>query len=552
MNSISDKKSKRHSFALKVPKIIQLSILFLLLGTTIALGKNMYSQSIMINLHLENATIEEVINNIEEQSEFRFLYNKKIVNVERKVSISADEKNIADVLDVIFQDTDISYVINDRHIVLNKRSNYTSFDEMQQTRVITGTIVDENDEPIIGANVLEKGTLNGAITNSEGKFSINVPAGTVLQISFVGFTTQEVNIGNRTQLTIRLAEDNKLLDELVVVGYGTMRKKDLTGSIAQIKTDKLIKENPATIQDLLRSGVPGLNVDVNASAKGGGSLQIRGQRSLSANNDPLIVLNNVVFFGELSEINPQDIEQIDILKDASSAAIYGAKSANGVVIITTKKGRTERPTVRFDANLGIVTMGKHRDVYDAEGYLNFRGDWYTSTGGFGNNPGKYYAPTQENLAKHGITINQWRGYTSDTGGDDEKWLNRLGLFPKEQENYFAGNTYDWYDEAYRIGIRQDYNVSLSGRGNKMNYYLSMGYLDSKGLIIGDDYTSIRSNMKIDATVNNFLTIGANVNFQNRTDGNLAVSTENVLLSNSPFSLPYDENGNLIYRPMGTN
>lgn len=548
MNSISDKKIERQTLPIKIFRVMRLSMLFLFLGLSFTMATNTYSQSTILSLQLENATIEDVINKIESETEFHFLYNKKVVDVNQKVSISTNGQSITEVLDNLFRNLDISYTISDRHIVLNKKGVFV---DTQQTRKVTGQVVDMNGDPMIGVNLVEKGTTNGTVTDIDGNFSINVSSSATLVVSYIGYMPQEINVRNKSNIVVELKEDTQALDEVVVVGYGTMRKKDLTGAISQVRAEKLTKESPSTVQDILRSGVPGLNVGVSAEAKGGGSLQIRGQRSLSGNNDPLIVVDDVVFFGELSEINPQDIAQIDVLKDASSAAIFGAKSANGVIIITTKKGKTDKPVVRFSANLGVITMGKHRDAYDADGYLNFRSDWYNSTTGF-QTPGKYAKPTPENLSKYGLTIEEWRSYTEDKGSDEEIWLNRLGLFEKEKENYFAGNTYNWYDEAFRTGIKQDYNASISGRGEKMNYYMSIGYLKSKGLVIGDDYSSIRSNLKLDATVNNFLTLGANINFQNRTDGNLAVDQDKVRTTNTPFSLPYDEDGNLAYRPMGVN
>ncbi len=548
MNSISDKKIERQSFVIKIFRVMRLFVLFLFTSVTLAMATNTYSQNAILNLHMENATIEDVINSIEKQTGYHFLYNKNIVDVNHKVTVSTVGKPIAEVLDGLFENADISYTISDKHIVLNKKG---IFMQVTQSKAITGNVVDMNGEPIIGVNVVEKGTTNGTVTDLNGKFSINISPSSTIVVSYIGYVSQEIRVGNNTNIVIELKEDTQTLDEVVVVGYGTMRKKDLTGAVSQVRPDKLLKEGITTVQDILRTGVPGLNVGVSSSAKGGGSLQVRGQRSLSANNDPLIVVDNVIFFGELSEINPQDIEQVDVLKDASSAAVFGAKSANGVIIITTKKGKSDKPSVRFDANWGVTAMGRQRKVYDADGYLDFRSDWFDSQTGFVN-PGKYRQPTSENLAKYGLTLDEWRAMSVDKGTDDEIWLSRLGLFDKEKENYFAGKTYDWYDEAYRTGFKQDYNASISGRGEKMNYYFSMGYLDSKGQVIGDDYKSIRSNLKLDATVSNFLTLGANVNFQDRTDGNLAVAPGDVLQKNSPYSTPYEDDGSLAWHPMGEN
>ena len=356
-----------------------------------------------------------------------------------------------------------------------KENEHPFFSIDQAGRVVSGTVVDETGQPLIGVNVKLKGTTIGVITDLDGNFTLKgVPENAVLVVSYVGYREQELKVGAQKQLSIKLQEDTEVLDEVVVIGYGTMRKKDLTGAVAQVKPTNMMKEGISNVQDLLRTGVPGLNVGVSSSAKGGGSMQIRGPRSLTAGNDPLIVVDNVIFTGELSEINPQDIAQIDVLKDASSAAVFGAQSANGVVIITTKKGKEGKPTVNFNANFGVITNDYKRRVYDAEGYLNFRSDWYDSLTGF-TNPVKYKRPTEENLAKYGVTLDEWRAMSSDTGTDEEIWLSRLGLFDQEKANYFDGRTYDWYDEVYRTGFKQDYTASISGASEKMNYYFSMGY-----------------------------------------------------------------------------
>lgn len=324
---------------------------------------------------------------------------------------------------------------------LRVENTHSVFSINQAGRVVSGTVVDETGQPLIGVNVKLKGTTIGVITDLDGNFTLKgVPEDAVLVVSYVGYREQELKVGAQKQLSIKLQEDTEVLDEVVVIGYGTMRKKDLTGAVAQVKPTNMMKEGISNVQDLLRTGVPGLNVGVSSSAKGGGSMQIRGQRSLTAGNDPLIVVDNVIFTGELSEINPQDIAQIDVLKDASSAAVFGAQSANGVVIITTKKGKEGKPTINFNANFGVITNDYKRRVYDAEGYLNFRSDWYDSLTGF-TNPVKYKRPTQENLTKYGVSLDEWRAMSSDTGTDEEIWLSRLGLFEQEKANYFGGRTY---------------------------------------------------------------------------------------------------------------
>lgn len=311
----------------------------------------------------------------------------------------------------------------------------------QQVGKVQGTVIDASGEPIIGATVKVKGAKGGTITDLDGHFSIDASKGATLEVSYVGCKTQNVKV-TTSNLQIQLQDDAQQIADVVVVGYGTMRKKDLTGSVVQIRPDKLANENPATVQDLLR-GTPGLNVGYSADAKGGGSMQIRGQRSVytdGGHNDPLIILDGMAFYGELSEINPDDIGQIDVLKDASAAAVYGAKAANGVIIVTTKKGKLGKPTINFSANLGINTKSDYlMDVYDANGYMKYREDWYKKdTYGMGDDgvygvyrakdskgnlvakPGYY--DTAENAQRiYGVDNAAWAAYT--TNAADESYAS---------------------------------------------------------------------------------------------------------------------------------
>lgn len=435
----------------------------------------------------------------------------------------------------------------------------------QKRADVTGIVKNEaTGQALWGVSVTVKNATNNfsasVQTDSNGVFNFNrLPSGPGYSFSFsyIGFENQTLSgynlkPGADFSLLVELKSREQRISEVVVVGYGSMRKKDLTGAISQLKTARLEKESPRSVQDLLRSGVPGLYVGQNTSAKGGGDLLIRGQRSLNASNDPLIVLDGVIFFGELSEINPQDIEHFDVLKDASAAAIYGAKSANGVVIITTKKGTTDKPAIRFSANTGIATQGRKREVYDAQGYLNYRTDLFNSTTRWAT-PAKYARPTEANLAKYGITMADWRAYDALTGDPDDIWLRRIGLFDKERQNYANGKTYDWFDGSFQRGLQQDYNVSFSGRNRDvLNYYMSLGYLNNESIVVGDKYRAYRANIKLDGKINKWMHTGVNINFQDRSDGNFAVDWGGQIINNSPFALPYDENGKLDPYPMGAS
>lgn len=449
-----------------------------------------------------------------------------------------------------------------------------SLSAFAQNKTIEGTVMDKNGEPLIGVSVKVKNTTIGTISDIDGKFKLdNVTSNSTLVISFISFKTQEIVIGNRTNIQIVLEDDAKLLDEIVVIGYGTMRKKDLTGSIVQIRPDRLANESPKTIQDILR-GTPGLQVGMDASAKGGGSMQLRGQRSVydkAGHNEPLIILDGMMFYGELSEINPDDIGQIDVLKDASAASIYGAKAASGVIIITTKKGKLGKPIINVSTSLGINTKSSYRKVFGADAYMKYREDWYR-TPSYGVNPatGKYEAyqtgtyATQpgffdhpDNLGKYGITQDQWAAYTTNAAGESmySIYAKRLGLEDTVLENYLAGKTYDWYDQTFRTGINQDYNVSVAGASERINYYMSIGLLKAEGAVKGNDYQTVRANLKVEGKVTNWLDIGANINFQDRSDGDIQVGLktdywEKNQIRNSPYSNYRNPDGSLAQYPMG--
>lgn len=255
-----------------------------------------------------------------------------------------------------------------------------SLSAQQKGYLLKGIVSDTTGEPLIGASVMVKGTATGVMTDIDGNFAVQVQDGQTMIFSYVGCIPQEVKVTGQNDIKVVLAENNNMLDDVVVIGYGTMKKKDLTGAISQIDPEKIADSNPGTVQDLLKS-VPGLQVGYDSSAKGGGSLQLRGQNSVydkGGHNNPLLVVDGMIFYGELSEINPDDIAQIDVLKDASSTAVYGARAASGVIIITTKKGKNGKPVVTLTANWGFNTKSNYLKYYSEDGYNQFRSDYLKS------------------------------------------------------------------------------------------------------------------------------------------------------------------------------
>lgn len=442
---------------------------------------------------------------------------------------------------------------------------------VQQSGVVKGQVVDKSGEPIIGATIKVKNIENvGTVTDFDGNFELkSVPTSGTLVVSYIGYTTKEMAYRNGQTLKVTIEEDSETLQEVVVVGYGTMRKKDLTGSVVQIDPSKLADQNPGSVQDLLR-GTPGLQIGFDSSAKGSGaSIQLRGQNSLytdGSHNSPLIILDGMQFAGELSEINPDDIEQIDVLKDASSAAIYGAKAASGVIIITTKKGKEGKPVINVSVNLAANTKAAYRDVFGPDTYMKYREDWFKAQtygyredgtwGYYGKDsgiPAGYY-DNVNNIGQYGITQDQWASNGPKTLQAGESMLSlyarRMGFDADAalvMENFLAGKTYNWEDATFRTGFNQDYNASISGATEKVNYYLGFGYLKNQGAIQGDDYKAYRANMKINAKITNWLEMGANVNFQDRSDTSQPVPLgsnywDDNQLRESPYASRYTADG----------
>lgn len=506
------------------------------------------AQSSSFSLHIQNGTYEQIFKEIEQKTGYKFVYNTQEINPNSIHSVSVNNKNITAALDEIFEKTDIVYRISNKHIALSLRISKT----------ITGTVKEDSGEPVIGANVVVKGTTNGVITDVDGQFSLKVSEGDILQITYIGYTPQEIVIGKQANLNIVLQEDQMALEEVVVIGYGTVRKKDLTGAVAQVKTDQYATQQSTNALDLLNGTVAGFNANIGTSTSGSSSMEIRGPASLSANNSPLIVLDGVIFNGSINDINPRDIETIDILKDASSAAVYGSRSAAGVVIINTKRGKGDRMTINFSAQVGLSDFTKNIKPNNVDGYLQRREDFQKRI-----NPSKpeaYYS--RPDRLPSGISIDDWLNYDASYAGNPmDTWMNRLSLREIEQENYRNGNTYDWYDASTRPGLRQNYDVNISGGIGNTKYYWSLGYTDNESYVKGDKYKMIRSRINADTQLADFLKVGVNAQFSSKDQSSVPIAfsqsnlNENKLpvnmsqiIAQSPLGQPYDESGTLKWYP----
>ena len=415
----------------------------------------------------------------------------------------------------------------------------------QELKPVSGSVADSlTNQTLPGVTVIVKGTQRGTTTDAEGRFSIQAATTDVISFSFVGYNLKDIAVGNQSKIDVRLSPGANALDELVVVGYGTMKKSDLTGAVIRIDA-KTFKNQPMTqLTDMLTGTVAGFNASQSPSAAGGSSLQVRGPKSLNASTNPMVVMDGVIFNGSISDINPADIETMDILKDASSAAVFGARAAGGVILITTKKGATGKPVINVSANVGVAETTNDFKPFDADGYLVFRGDLLRATNP--NNPSYYY--DNPNKLPAGVTIDQWRKASNNPQADNtQEWLGRLRFFPIETENYLAGKTVDWYNEVIRKGKRQNYDVSIGGGSKNVTYYWSLGYQNNEGIILGDKFSTIRSRLNVDFKVTDWLNVGVNSQFADRDESSVPANLGQMFIM-SPYGSMFDPNGDVSWYP----
>lgn len=490
--------------------------LFLTLVTSLTALAGSFAQNAKLTLKFEDRQIKEILNEIENQTHFSFMYDNNQVDVERRVNLDVQGKNVDEVLNTLFAGTNTTYKVIERHIMLISGGEKPA--AMMQNGSVTGKVTTAQGEPLPGVTVLIKGTTSGTITDFDGQFSLKgVNASDVLLFSFIGMQTQEIPVGSQTTFAIVLQEETIGVDEVVVVGYGVQKRSDITGSVTSVPSDRLGKVPVTNLMHAIEGSTAGLNVTQNSSVPGSsGTMQIRGVNSINANTSPFIVLDGIPFFGQTNDINPNDIESIEILKDASAVAIYGTRGANGVILITTKRGSQKdgKPVITYNGHVGVESIANKLTPMNPETFVQKYADYNTANG-----------------------------------------LSQTSVLPNasEIENYnlWLEGKYtptDWMDEVSRTGLLQDHSISISGGTDKVQYFVSGGFLDEKGVVKGYQYqrASFRSN--IDAKINDYLKVGTSAFF---TNNNYDGGRVNFLEANamSPFSKPRDENGNYIIYPM---
>lgn len=473
----------KNKHPLHIIRIMRLTFCLLLLFTGITFANNAHSQNMRISLNKQGVKLMEVLEEIETQTDYLFISNRQI-DLSSEVSIKVKDKPVDEVLDMLLKNKGISYAIEGVNIILTQR-NYPVTD--QEKRQIAGVVKDQNNEPIIGANVVEEGTTNGSITDVDGAFTLSVSDQARLRISYIGYHSQTVATAGKNSFEIVLIEDTKTLDEVVVIGYGTVKKSDLTGAVASVNSDNFNKGGNTSISQLLSGKASGVQITQTSAEPGGGArIRIRGASSVNAANEPLYVIDGLPIDNSpaitssglyapdnrtprnpLNTLNPADIESIEILKDASAAAIYGSRGANGVILVTTKRGGKDNLRVDYNYYVSTQTVAKKLKVMNTEEYIRVANELQASQG--------------------------------------------LDPLYSQEDIQRIGKGTDWQDEIFRNGLMQNHNVSLSGGSEKSNYYVSLNYFDQQGVVLSSHLKRYTAKINFEHRASDKFKFGVNFN-----------------------------------------
>ncbi len=448
----------------KILRIMRLSVFLLLVSFVQLMANNSYAQKTKLSVDLKNASVESVLLSIENQSSFKFIYNKENVDVDSKVSINVQEKSINEILDILFEKDDINYSFYGNQVILTKSEGNG---QAQQNRTVSGKVTDSTGAPLPGVSVVAKGTTTGMITDTEGSYSLsNIPENTTLVFSFVGMKTQEILVVGKSTFNVILKEETIGIDEVVTIGYGTVKKSDLTGSVSSVSSKDIGDRVVTDLGSLIQGKVSGVDV-------AGGRIRIRGVTTFNQ-TDPIYVIDGFVG-GDFGTVNPNDIERIEVLKDASSTAIYGARGANGVVLITTKEGKVGPLKVNVSAYTGIATTPKKLDVLNASQYIDYLEDALKNSG----------------------------------GSIPEKLMT---MYPNARKDVT-----NWQDEVFRTAHTDEISASFSGGSDKATYFTSIGYKYNESITIGPKDNTLYIRNKNDYNMSKWFHLGNNFAFNYNTN-----------------------------------
>lgn len=513
----------------KTWKIMRLSALFIFLFLSQVWAGTGYSQQTKLTLKMNNVRVLDVLDQIEEKSEFYFLFNQKLVDVERKVDVDVREKTIGNILNEVFSGTDVHHQVKDRLIVLTTEKNDFSMETViQQQNTVSGTVTDDTGQPLPGVTIVIKGTTQGTVTNVDGiYFLTDIPKDATLVFSFVGMLTKEVIVGSQTNINVTMEQDVIGIEEVVAIGYGTQKKSDLTGSVQRANIG-MFEDSPNTnILQSLSGSAPGLSIGKTYTTGSEPSMQIRGQNTLSGSTSPLIVLDGMIYRGSVGDINPSDVESVDILKDASSKAVYGAQAANGVIIITTKTGKRQKPMFNISTYYSYQTPANSLRTLNREEFIQAAKDFVWQEA--------YLAPDY-------LTENHDFVLT-----DNVAWQSNI------LDGYNNGVDYDWVGNCTSPGRVYNTDFSVTGGAEDFTYMISFNYNKQEGWVMNDNYNrkSGRINLKYDIT--KWLTIGTN-SFLSFSDFSGDTPDFSTVARMNPLVTPYvgnAESGEYDPYPNGT-
>jgi TonB-linked SusC/RagA family outer membrane protein len=517
--------------------------------SVLQVSANVYSQ-ITVSMDVKDKSIREVLKSIEQQTQVRFFFSDDLLVMNDQIDVKANNKNIISVLDDMFSASPLTYKTYENNLIVIVPR------ELLQQKKITGTVSDINGDPMVGVNVVLTGTTQGVMTDINGKYSIDVTMESKsLTFTFVGMEPQEINIGSQTQINLTMLESAIGLNEVVVVGYGTQKKSDITGSVVSVSNEQITARPTNDIFQALQGKAAG--VDITTSIRPGtlGSISIRGARSLTASNSPLYVVDGIPIMSNsgIETLNQQDIQSVEILKDASATAIYGSRGANGVVLVTTKRGTDGQFQLNYSGSLTSEQMVWRSDYMDVAEFMEFSrwGAYYASynstTGLYSRVPGN--APT---LANDG-TINYFTA-------EPVAWQNIQKGWASGTWNPSQVETFDWIGQVTQPTFTQEHTISASGGTKTMKAYGSLGYLDNQGTTKGQEYKRYTVRTNVELNPKEWITFGAGVNGswqyqdygQSAAGGSSNVTGDLIAAAAriEPYSLPYDTDGNRIVHPGG--
>ena len=548
--SIAGRKLLSYSPWLKRLLIMKMiAILILVVGLTSSYAES-DAQTAKINLKFTNGTVKDVLEEIEHQTNLSFMYDNDVFKVNRQISIEAENETLKSVVDKLISGENLKYEMVNRYIVITSAKEPTA---NQQGKKVTGKVTDSSGASLPGVSVVVKGTTTGVITDNSGNFTLaNIPENAVLQFSFVGMKTQEVSVGNKTTINLVMAEETIGLEEVVAVGYGIQNKKTTTGSMSNVKAESLNTVNAVSIDNLLQGKAAGLNISANTAQPGGGlSVNIRGSLSPNGSNSPLYVIDGVpiinssrvdnfgngqtTFWGgtdrnPLNTINPSDIESIDVLKDASASAIYGSAAANGVILITTKRGAAQKTAITYSGTYSVQTPKKYIEPLNSKDFMSNH---------------ELYA---EEYWKVNNKIAPYGNINPSTVAPYAHLFSETDISKASQ-----GINTNWADYILQDGLINDQNISITGGTESTKVYTSFNYFSQKALLKNSDLTRFSGRLNLDQKLGSRILLKLGFSYSQVDNQNQNTGYQRDPDSPSPIQSTirfapnfevYDANGNL--------